>query len=192
MKRSSYRGLFEDWEVGVAKNIVDEHKRNWKCLAREDFDDLLQESLLFWSSVKDGYDPAAGASKQTYMSRVLKRNLRNIIESLLTDKRKVAFESISLNQPLSDEEDASSLLDILADDQNHAIDLRVHAELSIDISNTIKSLTPRQRELCRLLKDEGLSVPEAGEVLSLHRSNVYREIERIKEVFQKKKLNEYF
>jgi RNA polymerase sigma-70 factor (ECF subfamily) len=192
MKRSSYRGLFEDWEVGVAKNIVDEHKRNWKCLEREDFDDLLQECLSFWYFSKDSYDPSGGASKQTYMARLLKRNLRNIIEGQLTDKRKVAFESVSLDQPLSDEDDAPSLLDTLSVDQNHTSDLRIHAELKIDITRTIRTLTPQQQELCRLLSEGDVSIKEASRILNVHRDTVYEEIKRIKSVFEKESLHEYF
>jgi len=191
MKRSSYRGLFEDWEVGVAKKVIDEMRRSWRCLELQDFDDLLQESLAHWHSVKDSYRPDAGASRQTYMSRVVRHKMGHIIEKSRTDRRKVALESVSLDQPLSDADDAPSLLDILSADQNHATDLRIHAELKIDITRTVQTLTPKQQELCRLL-EEGKNVKEAADAMKSCRLTVYREIKRIKAVFEQEQLHEYF
>lgn len=191
MKRSSYRGLFEDWEVGVAKNVIDEMRRSWKCLELQDFDDLLQETLAHWHAVRAGYSPEGGASRQTYMSRVVRHKIGHIIEKLKTDRRRIALEAVSLDQPLSDEDDAPTLLDILSEDKNQTTDLRIHAELKIDIKQTIRTLTPKQQELCRLL-EEGMNVQEAAEALNSCRLTVYREIKRIKAVFEREQLHEYF
>jgi len=48
MKNLSYEGLFEGWEVAVAKHLVNEFKKQWTCLDIDDFDDLLQECLTHW------------------------------------------------------------------------------------------------------------------------------------------------
>lgn len=37
----SYGRLFEDWEVTIAKKVVQEFKRKWKHLAKEDPEDLV-------------------------------------------------------------------------------------------------------------------------------------------------------
>jgi len=191
MMRSSYRGLFEDWEVGVAKKVIDGQRKSWRCLDLQDFDDLLQECLAHWYSVRDGYNPSAGASKQTYMSRVVRHKIGHILEKLTSDKRKMATEAVSLDQPISDEEDAPTLLDTLSGDERLSTNLRIHTELKIDITRTVRGLTPKQQELCRLLSEEGLTVQEASQILNTHRSTVYDEIKRIKAVFEQENLHEY-
>jgi len=191
MKSQRYKGLFEDWEVGVAKNVIEKFRNQWKCLDLEGFDDLLQECLFHWHSVKDKYDPSFGASRQTFMSRVVKNKLGHIIEKFSTDKRKIFTEAESLDQPLSDGDDEPTLLDILSEDEKYATNLRIHAELKIDISRTVQKLTPKQQELCRLLGEEGISIPEASQLLGMPRGTLYEEVKRIKSIFQKENLNEY-
>ena len=55
----------------------------------------------------------------------------------------------------------------------------------------LEKLSCRQKELCRLLKDEGLSLNQAGEKLGLPRATVYDEVLRIREVFRKEGLKDY-
>jgi len=192
MKRSSYRGLFENWEVGVAKNVIEEMRKNWRCLDLQDFDDLLQESLAHWYAVRDGYSSEAGASRQTFMSRVVRHKLGHIIQKLKRDMRRVALETVSLDQPLSDEDDAPTLLDKLSENANYSSNFHIHAELKIDITRTIQSLTPKQQELCRLLSEGDVSIKEASQILNVHRDTVYQELKRVKSVFEQEGLREYF
>lgn len=191
MTSSRYQGLFQDWEIGVAKNVIERFRKQWKCLELEGFDDLLQECLTHWHFSKDDYDPAAGANERTFMSRVVEHKIQHIIEKLTTDKRKVASESVSLDERISDEEDSPTFLDQLSEDEKHASNLHVSAELKIDISQTIQKLTPQQRELCRLLSEEGLNIKQASEALKTPRGTLYEDIKRIKAIFQKDKLHEY-
>ena len=39
----TYGGVFENWEIAVAKKLVDQFKRKWRCVSKDDFEDLLQE-----------------------------------------------------------------------------------------------------------------------------------------------------
>ena len=184
-----YEGLFENWEIGVAKNVIERFRKKWKCLAREGFDDLLQECLTHWHFSKDDYDPSAGANLRTFMSRVVAHKLGHIVEKLTSDKRKISLASNSLDERISDEEDSPTYLDQLPDDS--VSNLKISAELKIDISRTFQKLTPQQKKLCRLLGDEGLSIKEASEALKTPRGTLYEEIKRIKAIFQKEKLHEY-
>ncbi len=182
-----YKGLFEDWEIGLAKNVIEKFRKQWKCLRLEEFDDLLQEYLTYWHFSKDDYDPLAGANKRTFMSRVLEHKIKRHIEKLTAGKRKA--DCVSLNDPISNEEDAPTYLDRLSEDESQASNL--HIELKIDISRTLKELTPQQRELCRLLGEGGLNIKEASEALNIPRGTVYEDIKRIKGIFEMAKLNEY-
>jgi RNA polymerase sigma-70 factor (ECF subfamily) len=191
MMNPRYEGLFEGWEIGVAKKVIERFRKQWKCLELEGFDDLLQECLTDWYFSKDDYNPSAGANVRTFMSRVLEHKLQHLIEKHTAGKRKAGIDNVSLDQPISDEEGAPTYLDRLLEDESHTSNLHIRAELKIDISRTIGKLTPQQRELCRLLGEEGLSIKEASEVLNKPRGTVYEDIKRIKSIFQKEKLNEY-
>ena len=60
-----YEGVFEGWEIAVAKKLVDQFKRKWKCFFKDDFDDLLQECLSHWYFVRKRYEASKGASKSS-------------------------------------------------------------------------------------------------------------------------------
>jgi len=191
MMSPRYEGLFEDWEIGVAKNVIERFRRQWKCLEIEGFEDLLQECLSYWYFSKDDYNPSAGANIRTFMSRVMEHKLQRLIEKLTAGKRKAGIDNVSLNEPISNEEDAPTYLNRLSEDESQTSNLHISVELKIDISKTIQKLTPQQRELCRLLGEEGLSITEASEVLKTPRSTLYEDIKRIKSIFQQENLHEY-
>lgn len=191
MMSPRYEGLFQDWEIGVAKNVIERFRKQWKCLELEGFDDLLQECLTDWHFSKDDFNPSAGANVRTFMSRVVEHKLQHLVEKFTAGKRKAGIDNVSLDQPISDEEGAPTYLDRLSEDEGHTSNLHISAELKIDISRTIEKLTPQQRELCRLLSEEGLSIKEASEVLNKPRGTLYEDIKRIKAIFQKANLNEY-
>jgi len=186
-----YESLFEDWEIGVAKNVIERFRKQWKCLELEGFDDLLQECLTYWHFSKDDYDPSAGANIRTFMSRVLEHKLQRLVAKLTAHKRKVSSNCVSLNESISDEEDSPTYLDQLPENAGHISNLHISSDLKIDLSKSIQKLTPKQQELCRLLGEEGLNIKEASEALKIPRGTLYEDIKRIKAIFQQEKLNEY-
>ena len=185
----NYGGLFESWELGVAKRVISDYRRKDKSLAREGFDDLLQECLIHWLDVRGQYDPARGASKKTYMAEVIGNVLGQLAEKARTDKRKAIYESISLDEPLNDDEDASTLKDKIA--QSDDVLPQVKSELKIELSKVFQKLTPQQQKLCKLLGEEGLSINEACKYFTKHRSNVYRDVLRIRQIFEEEGLKDY-
>lgn len=187
MADPKYKGLFENWEIAVAKNVIAQlmKKRTW--LRPDEFEDLLQECLTHWLFVKDKYDPEAEASEKTFMARVIANKLKDIVKGRERLQRRVAQNTISLDQPLSDEEDASTLMDVIATDP----ELRIHVELKIDLTRTYQKLSPAQKRLCDLLGEKGLSIKAASDILKTPRGTLYEEIKRIKAIFQKKNLDEY-
>ncbi|MBL8013166.1 MAG: sigma-70 family RNA polymerase sigma factor [Candidatus Omnitrophica bacterium] len=191
MMSPSYKGLFEGWEIAIAKKLINDFKKQWRCLESDDFDDLLQECLTQWFYAKDKYNPEAEASEKTFMARVVKNKLFDIVKGHERLRRKDSQKTDSLDQPLSDEDDAPTLLDTLSTDENYATNLRFHTELKIDISHTSQKLTPKQQELCQLLGEKGLSIKEASKILKTPRGTIYEEIKRIKAIFQKENLHEY-
>lgn len=191
MANHNYKGLFQDWEIGVAISVINRIRRDQKCLELEDFDDLLQECLTHWHFSKDDYDSSFGANIRTFMARVIEYKLRHVAEKLASDKRKISMESVSLDEPIFDEEGSPTFLNQLSKDEVASYQ-QASLEFKIDISRIFKKLTSRQRELCRLLSEEGLNINEASEILKIPRSTLYEDIKRIKAVFERDNLREYF
>ena len=184
----NYGGLFESWEIAVAKKVINDYRRKQKYLGYEDFDDLLQECLIRWLEVRDKYDPGRG-SKKTFMAEVVGHVLGHVARDARRDKRRAIYESVSLDQPLNDDEDAPTLKDKIPDTSN--IPSPIDTELKLELSKAYKMLTPQQQKLCRLLGEEGLTVAEASRRLNKHRMIIYREIVRIRELFEKEGLKDY-
>ena len=189
MTKLSYEGVFSGWEVAVAKSVIEKYRRG-SVLKTEEFEDLLQECLIHWCFARDKYDPAKGASRQTFMARVVENKLRHINGQLTSQKRDI-LKTISLDQPISSKEDSPTLLETISDDGLYASNLRVNVGIKIDISSVLQKLNPKQQELCRLLGEEGLNIKEASEVLKIPRSTIYGEIKRMRKIFENAKLQEY-
>lgn len=185
----NYGGLFEGWELAVAKKVINDYRRERKCLQREGFDDLLQECLIHWLDVRERYDPTRGASKKTYMAEVVGNVLGQIAEKARTDKRKTIYESISLDSPLNDDEDKPTLKDKIA--ESDSVLPQIKSELKIELSKAYQKLTPQQQKLCKLLGEEGLNINEACKHFGKHRSNVYRDVLRIRQIFEEEGLKDY-
>lgn len=65
------------------------------------------------------------------------------------------------------------------------------SEFPAALLKALEKLSFKQKELCRLLKDESLNVKEASERMSVPRSTLQEEIKRIKEIFRKEGLEDY-
>jgi RNA polymerase sigma-70 factor (ECF subfamily) len=185
----NYGALFEDWELALVRKVINDYRKERKYLRRESFDDLLQECLMHWLEVRDRYDPTRGASKKTYMAEVVGSVLGRLTEKARADKRKAFYESVSLDGPLNDEKDAPTLKDKIAN--SNSTTTQINSELKIELSIAYQKLTPQQQKLCRLLGEDGLSISEASRQLGKHRMIIYREIARIRELFEKEGLKDY-
>lgn len=189
----NYRGLFQDWEIAVAKKLVNEFQGKWTCLEREDFDDLLQECLTHWFFAKDDYDPAREASQKTFMGRIIRNKLTDLVRQRESDKRKVAHLTVSLDKPLGENEDSPTLIDKIENGTvtDASPNPFLEIQLKIDLSKALQKLTPQQKELCRLLGEKGLTVKEVSQYLKTPRSTLYDELKRIRTIFMKEGLEDY-
>lgn len=189
----NYRGLFREWEIAVAQKLVNECQKRWSCLEREGFEDLLQECLIHWYFVRDNYDPKREASQKTFMGRIIRNKLTDLVRERKADKRKLGHLAVSLDEPFGEEEDSTALIDQI-DEQNVKSsfpNLLVDIQLKIDLSRALRGLTPKQRKLCNLLGEKGLTVKEASEYLKTPRSTIYEELKRIRAIFRKENLADY-
>lgn len=176
----SRRDAFEDWEVAIARKLCAEFSARYPWAKGMEVDDLIQQCLLHWYVVRGGYSSDKGASRQTYMGKVLRHLLVDLIAHQMTDRRKAHHLAVSLEQSVGEE--AEGGLDVIADE----------ADLSLrpDLEKTLTALSPLQRRICRLLA-LGYTAVEVSGRLNKHRSAIYRELGQIKRVFQEHGLRDH-
>jgi len=180
--------LFQDREIAVTKNLVNEYRGRWDCLAQEEYEDLLQQCLTHWFFARDKYNPRREASLTTFMAKIIRNKLTDLVREANAEKRKVTQLSVPLDQPLGSAEDAGTLEETLIDDSSDAF---VQIELRIDLDKATAKLSPKQQELCRLLRDRDLSITELSRLLETPRATIYDEINRIKTLFSNEGLEDY-
>lgn len=186
-----YGRIFKDWEIAITKKLISEFKKQWACLKLEEFDDLLQECLSHWYQVREKFDPTRKASIKTYMAKVIRTQLLFKVRSLSAEKRKTQQKSISLDEPISNEEGAKTLAEEIPDTGPTVVDEVLKNELKQRLKKVLEKLSPEQREICRLIGEESLSINEASRILNKHRSFIDRQIIRIRRLFKNEGLREY-
>ena len=186
-----YGSLFQDWEIAIAKKLVNEYQKKWACLKKEEFNDLLQECLTHWFYVKSKYNPKREASRKTFMGKIIRNKLMDLVREKDTDKRKISEHTISYDQPMGNDDDAPALIDNIGilTDIDTSPDPHLKILLKIDISNVLNKLSPEHRELCTLFGEKGLTITEVSEYLNTPRSTIYDELKRIRKFFQKEELD---
>ena len=190
----NYRGFFEDWEISIAIRSVSRARGSGSLLAEEVFEDLIQEVLTHWFFVRDTYDPIRGASRQTFMSEVIRNKLRDLEDKVETDMRKASYVAESLDRPLDeDNPEAGTVYDVTDASKvtRGAADPLLRVPMRKDLSEAIKELTPLQMRLCQLLLDGGYTGQELADLLGIDRSTVYEERKRIRTIFAKRGLGDY-
>lgn len=190
-----YGNGIQQWEIAVAKKLVGEFRRRSRRLEREEFDDLLQDCLTHWVEVRARLTPSADDPPIAYMARVLRNKLTDLIREQGATKRGGDLDTVSLDAPVGDDDDAptfADLIDVATSGATGEAAIGEDRDARIDIARAMKKLTPRQRRVCALLGEEGLSIKEAAARLRISRDTLYEEIKRIKKVFADHGLGDYF
>lgn len=189
---TNYQGLFQPWEIAIVKKLVKEFRDRYLCLKMKEPNDLYQECFIYWFFKRDQYDRTAGASRQTFMAKVVRRRLIDLVRERESDKRKASYIADSLDVPIENEEDSPTLADMIDESAvaGGSSDPFFRVDLGIDLSRALKKLTLGQRKLYHLL-EKGFTVKEASKYLKTPRSTVYDELKRIGKLFEKEGLKEY-
>jgi RNA polymerase sigma factor (sigma-70 family) len=190
--RRDFGSLFMEWEIGTARRLVREFQRRWSCLREEDLDDLLQECLSHWHFSKNHHNPKREASQRTFMVRVIRNKLTDLVRKKESDKRRIALLSVSLYALAEIDDDF--LRGDCGSDKCFTDDAPVNPieqiDLRIDLGKAMQRLTPRQLELCHLLGDQGYSLREAGDHLHVSRATPREEIRRFRTIFRSENLED--
>ena len=192
--RANYKGLFERWELAITRKLIREFRARWRSLEQDEFEEVMQECLVHWLSVRRDLDPARGPVRSAFMATVVRNKLMDLVRERESAKRKATYDSISLNEPLDGENNSLTLLDVVDVTQVHERDDHVGGlaeEARADIFKAMKHLTPLQQQLCHLLGCEGLSVQDASRKLGIPRATIYDELKRIRKSFTQLGLQHY-
>jgi RNA polymerase sigma factor (sigma-70 family) len=188
-----YAGLFEAWELTIARALIREFQMRWWSIAYDPEDDLLQDLLVHWLSVRREFDPRRRRSRNAFMRQVVRNKLFSIVRERETERRSPDYHSLSLEHA-QQQRSATSPHDFLDEQMavlgNGMSDI-CHREIQIDLAMAVNQLPPSQRRICHLLGGEGLSVNEASRRLRVSRDTVYRELKRIRAAFQQRGFDAY-
>jgi RNA polymerase sigma-70 factor (ECF subfamily) len=191
----NYEGFFQSWEIAIAKKSVNQFREKYTYLKRVEFNDLLQEVLIHWYLNKDKYDSNRDASINTFMAKIVENKLTDILREVKTDKRTLNYQTISLDQPLDDDENCSTLSDLVSEDdilsRSNTLSPFLKIQLKVDLSRALLKLNSRQKKICNLILSEDLNVSELSLCLNTPRTTIFDEIKRIRKIFEKEQLKDY-
>ena len=177
---------FNPREIGVAHNVVSGFLKLHPTFRGYDFKDLLQECLLHWLARRHLYRPGLGASPSTFMGKILRRKLLDILDEEMTHKRRLNQIAEPLEPPPDDDpEDGSPA------PPSPAVPSEIpHLHLRLAVESVLAALHPNQVKLCELLK-EGMNVSEISRALGKPRPTIYDELKRIREIFHREGLHDF-
>lgn len=174
----------------------------WNIKATDSIDwlnELLGDSGLYNLLESKGYEPTKeilDAQNNLWRSvSVCRRLNRLILEEIYLEQcpnipknHNKFFQEISLDQFLDDTPDSPFLAHPA---QRSPIDETELSELKFKLNQVFKKLNPQQKKVYEALHDANLTITQISVSLKLHRSTVYDEINRIKEIFEDEGLREY-
>ena len=181
-------GDFEQWELETANVVVRAHVAASGRFAHLNHEDLVQECLVHWWQKRGQYREERGATRRTFMNRVLSNKLRDLRRAERARKRP---RTRSLDDPV----EPGSLLTladtIAASPESDPHHVRELTELREGLDRARRRLTPRQRELVDGLT-AGQSMSALSRGLRVSRDTLYEERKRIRDVYRAEGLEDYF
>lgn len=150
-----------------------------------DDDDLAQEFWLAWLSRAHLYDPARGASLNTFADRVINSLAATMLRDRKRLKRAGAARTVSINQTKADGDETATLAELLsAIDGARSSGTRAaeDAELIGDVLEAFRMLPPEHQEVCRMLID-GTEASVARD-MGISRRQMRKAMARIRNQFE--------
>jgi len=179
-------GELAEWEIALARLLVYDFLSSRTASFRLEPDDLIQECLLHWWAQRQHYKETRGASKKTFMRRVVKAKLIDIERTMKAGKRGGGHHPLSLDGPLSHEAGEERTLG----DTVPAGETESEVMSSVIREGLLSRLSPGQRRLALGL-EAGMSMSEISRRLDVPRTTLYDELERIRQVFRDESLEEF-
>ena len=166
----------EAWEFELirreAEVFASRVQLNWM-----DGKDLAQEGWIAWLRQRPRYDQAQGASKETYLKRVVRHRFLDIEKAERAQARRASYQAVSLNATA---EDMVPLEELLAD---HGIPTESSLARRLDLETALSMLNGRQRVLLEGLSN-GYRIQDIARRLGVHRDTLYEDRKRIQQIFR--------
>ena len=176
---------FEPWETAAIEKIA---ARFFHGVVPPNvlLDDLLQEAFTHWQKVRASYSSAAGATKETYLERVVTRRLISIQREWRAATRGGGVLPLSLQRPIRDNDSSDELTlgDLLIAPENQNLDL------SVDLQRVIAQLTPREQLIVAGLAEQ-LDKLAIADRIGVSRDTVNEDLKRIRAVCAEAGLRDY-
>ena len=101
------------WELSVTTKLVGEYRRRSRILERYEFEDLVQDCLLHWITVRRSLDCDPANPPPGFMATVLRNWLADLVRERGTDKRSGDLDTPSLDASIDGSEDGMTLAELL-------------------------------------------------------------------------------
>jgi RNA polymerase sigma-70 factor (ECF subfamily) len=171
---------FEPWELDLIRNLVLDFLSTRTESPGFEADDLIQECSLHWWRQRAEFDIERGASRSTFLRRVVRAKLRDIERAWKARKRGEGQRRLSLDAPASpDDSDAPTLAEVLPARGDLGSDIAA----ALDRQRLTTHLSARQREIIAGVL-AGLTKNELSSRLGVSRDTLYEDVKRIRQVFR--------
>ena len=178
----------EAWEEQLVRFVVADFWAPGQFPPHVDQEDLEQAAFEHWLRVRGKYDGTRGASPKTFLRRVVKNKLLDIVRGMQAGKREARRQTVSLQDQLGPDE-SLTYEEVIGSEEDTAREAQ-EAVLRGHIDSTSERLTSRQRAVVDGLS-EGLTLAELSRTLRAPKSTLYGELERIRGVYRDAGLEEY-
>jgi RNA polymerase sigma-70 factor (ECF subfamily) len=145
--------------------------------------------LTHWYYVRCRYDDAKPAAKKTFMRHVFENKIFDLLEQRVSVKRKAMYQNISLDGLIAGLDEDEYPDELSFEDQNFEEVLR--SDIGRILKQAMSKLSGRQREMCRLIKVEGMNMNQVSQKMNIPRGTLFDEVLRIREVFRNEGLTDY-
>ena len=171
---------FEPWELDLIRHVLMDFLAIRLPPSDVEHEDLYQECVLHWWSRRSRYEPGRGASRETFLRKVVKSKLFDIGRSWTSMKRGSGQRPISMDASMSDDDPDGSTIG-----ETHASQERFEADLAglLDLRQITSRLSERQRDIISGVTAD-VTKTELSTRLDISRETVYRELKRIQQIFR--------
>ncbi len=178
--RPDQRSGFEPWKLDLIRRLVEDFITERRPPNDIEHEDLYQECVLHWWSRRSRYEPGRGASRETFLRKVVKSKLFDIGRGWTSMKRGSGQRHLSMDAPMSDDDpDGPTIGEMLPSEE------RLEADLAglLDLRQITSRLSERQRHIIAGVT-AGMTKTTLSTRLDISRDTLHRELKRIQQVFR--------
>ena len=178
---------FKPWELDLIRRLVEDFITERRPPNDIEFDDLYQECLTRWWSQRERYDEARGASRGTFLRRVVQGKLRDLARGWTAEKRGSGHLPLSLDAPASAYDHQGRTIGEMLSSQE-----RLEADLAslLDLRQITSQLSERQRDIIAGVT-AGMNKSDLSRHLRISRDTLYEQLRHIQRVFRDEGLAEH-